>query len=92
MVFFYPVESVADKEVFYFIFAVIKDFCAPVRVLALSRICVFIERLTVEVGKSVGNLRGKLNKSVIDNSFQTRYNEILSEIMRMWRNWQTHQP
>ena len=41
---------------------------------------------------NVGNLRGKLNKSVIDNSFQTRYNEILSEIMRMWRNWQTHQP
>lgn len=54
----YPVEGVSDQEVFDLIFAVIEDLCAPVRVLALSRICVFIERLTVEVGKSVGILQG----------------------------------
>ena len=48
MVFFYPVESVADKEVFYFIFAVIKDFCAPVRVLAFAWILVFKKRMSVK--------------------------------------------
>lgn len=68
MVFFYPVESVADKEVFYFIFAVIKDFCAPVRVLALAGILIFKKRMSVKISQSMGIFREMGRNPVKDNA------------------------
>ena len=68
MVFFYPVESIADKEVFYFIFAVIKDLCAPVRVLAFAWILVFKKRMSVKISQSMGIFREMGRNPVKDNA------------------------
>ena len=67
MVFFYPVESVADEEVFYFIFAIIKDFCAPVRMFTLARIFIFKKRMSIKISQSMGILREMFRNQVKEN-------------------------
>src|SRR2546423_11554837 len=48
MKFTQPVERVRDQEVAHFIAAVIEDVSAPIRMLTLARILMFIERGAIE--------------------------------------------
>ena len=79
----YPVEGVSDQEVFDLIFAVIEDLCAPVRVLALSRVRVFIERLTVEVGKSVGILR-EVGRNPVEDDTDPFFVEVVHKVHELF--------
>ena len=81
---FYPVEGVGDQEVFDFIFAVIEDLGSPVRVLAFSRIRVFIERLTVEVGKSVGILR-EVGRNPVEDDTDSLFMEVVHKVHEFLR-------
>ena len=54
MVFVHPVERIRNQEVLDLGLAVIKNLGAPVRMLALSRIGVLVERLSVEIRKAEG--------------------------------------
>ena len=57
MVFIEPVERVGDQKIGYLVFGIIKDLGTPVRVLAFARVGILIERLSVEIGKTVCILR-----------------------------------
>ena len=57
MVLVHPVERVRNQEVLDLRLAVVKDLGAPVGMLSLSGIRIFIERLSVEIRKSEGIAR-----------------------------------
>ena len=54
MIFLNPEQCIGDKEVFHFIFAIVKDLGTPVRMFSLSGVCVFVSRGSIEVCQSMG--------------------------------------
>src|SRR6266536_4983093 len=48
MKFAQPVQRIGDQKIAYFISSVIENVSAPIRVLALARICMFVKRGAIE--------------------------------------------
>ena len=68
MVLLHPVEGVADQEILYFIFAIVKHLGSPVRVLTLAGVGVFEQGLPVKISQTVGILGEMRRNPVQDNA------------------------
>ena len=68
VIFLYPKKRVGDQEVLHLIFAVIENFCPPVRMLPFSWICILICRGSVKISQSVGILRKMCRHPVQDHA------------------------
>ena len=82
--FFYPVKGIGDQEILYFRTSVIVDLGSPVRMLALSRICMLVYCSSVKVGKSVCILREVRRYPVKDNT-DFLFMQIIYHISKIFR-------
>src|SRR5690242_21876398 len=64
---FEPVQGVGDQEIAHLVPSVVEDQRAPVLMLALSRIAVFVERGAVKPGQGVRGLGKVLRHPVEDH-------------------------
>ena len=79
-----PVQCVSDHEVQDFIAGVVKALCAPVRMFAHSRICIFIGRLAVKVRKTVRIFR-EMCRYPVENDADVMHMEIIHQIHEFLR-------
>ena len=85
MVLLHPVKGVADQEILYFIFAVVKHLGAPVRVFALAGVSVFEQGLSVKISQSMGVL-GEMGRNPVQDDADSGAVEIIHKIHEvLWR-------
>ena len=63
-----PEQPVGDEEIAHLVAAVVEDERAPVGVLALARVAVFVEVRAVELGQAVRVLREMARHPVEDHA------------------------
>ena len=68
MVMLDPEQRISDQEVPHFRFSIVKDLRAPVRMLTLSRVRIFISRGSVKISESVGISREMSRYPVKDDT------------------------
>ena len=85
MVLLHPVKGVADQEILYFIFAVVKHLGAPIRVFALAGVSVFEQGLSVKISQSMGVL-GEMGRNPVQDDADSGAVEIIHKIHEvLWR-------
>ena len=82
MVLFYPIKRICQHKVFHFIFAVIKDLRSPLRVLALSRVGVLIQRLAIKISKAVRIFR-EVCRYPVQNNTDFIFMQIINKIFKL---------
>ncbi len=68
MVILYPVQGIGQKEVFDLRTAIVEDLGAPVGMLALPRIGMLVDRVSVKLDQALGILREVRRHPVQDNA------------------------
>src|SRR5258705_7482240 len=82
MKFLEPEERVSDKEVSDFVAAVIEDIGAPVGMLALARIEMFIERRPIKPGESKRILR-KMRRDPIHDHADPPLVQVINQVTKI---------
>ena len=81
---FYPVQSIGNQEILYFVLSIIKYLGSPIRMLALSWICIFIQCLSVKICQTCGILR-KMRRYPVQNHTYSILMEVVHHILEIFR-------
>ena len=79
-----PVKCVSDQEVGNLVLFIIKDLGTPVRMLALARVCVLEERLSVKIREAVGIAR-EVGRNPVQNDTDAFFVHVVYEIFELFR-------
>src|SRR5258705_6264675 len=77
-----PEERISDKEVSHFVAAIIEDIGAPVRMLALARIEMFIERRSIKTGESK-RIPWKMRRHPIHDDADPTLMQIINQVTKI---------
>ena len=85
MALLHPVKGIGDQEVLDLRTTIIIDLGSPVRMLTLSRICMFIYSCSVKIGKSMGIFR-EVGRYPIKNNAYLLTVKIINKIFEILRS------
>ena len=81
---FYPVQGIGNQEILYFVLSIIKYLGSPIWMLALSRICIFIQRLSVKICQTCSILR-EMCRYPVQNYSNSIFMEVIHHILKIFR-------
>ena len=84
MVFGQPIQRIGNQEILDLVSAVVKNFGAPIRMLALLWVCILIQRLAVKVCQTVFVTR-KMCRNPVQNDTDFMLMQIIDEVHKVLR-------